>query len=609
MLFNIEKEDLNKKINSASWIYAMYKNMIELCKPLMENERPYVIVGDGIKGSAARAYGAKMTMLITAGMITEDRTYTEKAKDMLLYAAENVDVEYYKNANGHLAVADAAFSYAICYDLMENEYSNEEKNVIKNAMEELGEFLYTCGTVWGLRHSGVTSCNHNSVHHASLGLCGMILKNDKWLELALERVKAYFGCFADKTGYVTEGVSYTYYGLTNALVFCDAYYNLTGIDLVGDYENIKEIPNQFVEQMLPRYDALLPLNDHDGNTGDSAPFIYLVSRFGNCEALYLWRMMEEGNKTFGSGSGERFMNGIAFPFIISWANPTLPSIKPSDMNRPLSKKFECGRVMMRTAWDDEKATFVSFTSGKDFHRGHNHPDQNSFTAYAFGEEFLIDPGVWACDSKSHNIVMANNIGQYKGCSRGEIISFKDYGRYVYVAGDATEAYEWCDDLLIGYAVRQMIFVRKPYPMLIIRDDIQNETDGENLYEFMLHTTVTNEMYEKDGVLFIKGSNFGNLCRVNMVYPYNAELEIYEKVERDATHYNRTYSLSDYHKEACFKTKALTPYFTAVITFGEKEEDMPNISCVKKDGTMIISAEFKDGYTEEFEIKKYEMSAK
>ena len=96
MIFNIKGEDLKKKIDSALWVEDIYKHMLKQCEMFMEKERPYVIVGDGIKGSAARAYGAKMAMLITAGLITGDRAYTEKAKDMLLYAAESVDVEYYK---------------------------------------------------------------------------------------------------------------------------------------------------------------------------------------------------------------------------------------------------------------------------------------------------------------------------------------------------------------------------------------------------------------------------------------------------------------------------------------------------------------------------------
>ena len=99
MIFNIKGEDLKKKIDSALWVEDIYKHMLKQCEAFMERERPYVIVGEGIKGSAARAYGAKMAMLITAGMITEERAYIEKAKDMLLYAAESVDVEYYKNAN------------------------------------------------------------------------------------------------------------------------------------------------------------------------------------------------------------------------------------------------------------------------------------------------------------------------------------------------------------------------------------------------------------------------------------------------------------------------------------------------------------------------------
>jgi len=34
------------------------------------------------------------------------------------------------------------------------------------------------------------------------------------------------------------------------------------------------------------------------------------------------------------------------------------------------------------------------TSGYDFHRGHDHQDENSVTFFANGEGFLIDPQYW-----------------------------------------------------------------------------------------------------------------------------------------------------------------------------------------------------------------------
>ena len=609
MLFNINYEAIKEKIKEAVWIRNIYENLIKLCKPLMECTRPFEITAPGVVGSAARAYGAKMAMLITAGEISGEEEYIQKAKDMLLYAAEEKDVEYYKGLNGHLAVADAAFTYAVCYDLLLKRLDKAEKETVKAAMNELAVFLYECGTTWRLPHSGVTSCNHNSVHHGALGLCAMILGNNEWLDFAIQRVTGYLEFFADKTGYVTEGVSYTYYGLTNAIVFCEAYQNLTGVDLIGRYENMKKVPDQFIEHMLPRYDALLSFNDHTRIIGNSAPFIYLVSRYGCLDGLYLWRKLEEGSKCFGSGIEESYRNGIVFPFILHWANEKMPQVPPSVLNRPLSKIFDSGRCMMRTAWDDEKATLVSFTSGKDMHRGHNHPDQNSFTAYSLGEEFLIDPGSLACDSRSHNIVMVNSIGQYFGCSRGEIKEFNDYGRYVKVTGDATEAYIWEGDNLVGYAVRQLLFIRYPHPVIIVRDDIQTENDRENFYEFMMHTLPQNEFYEKDGSVYIKGCNYGNLCRVKMVYPENINIKIYDKVERNVFHYQKTHDLSKHHKEALISTTGRSPFFTAVITFGENEKDMPDVSCMGNGCSMSLTIDFTDGHSESVDIERFDIQIK
>ena len=264
---------------------------------------------------------------------------------------------------------------------------------------------------------------------------------------------------------------------------------------------------------------------------------------------------------------------------------------------------------MRTAWDDENAAYISFTSGRDMHRGHNHPDQNSFTAYALGEEFLIDPGTMGCDSRSHNIVMVNSIGQYYGCSRGEIREFSDNGRYAKITGDATEAYIWGGDTLVGYAVRHLLFIRYPHPMIIVRDDIQTENDLENYYEFMLHTLPCNEFYQKDGSLYIKGCNHGNLCRVSMVYPEKTDIMIYDQVERSVFHYKKTHDLSKYHKEAVISTTGRSPLFTAVITFAQNESDMPYISCVEYDRSLSLNIEFNDGHTEKIDVERFNIDIK
>lgn len=598
MLFNISKEEIKQKINDVKWIEDVYTHMLTLCEPLMEAKRPYRIGVEGFSACLGRTYGAEITMLTTAGMVEGD-AYTLKAKDMFLYIVEKHDVDYYHSLHGHLSVADIAFSLSICYDLLMDELNDEEKTLVLDRIRELGTYLYECNTTWRMPHKGVTACNHNAVHHGALGLCAILLENEEWLSFAVERIRGYFEYTLDNTGFDVEGVSYSYYGFNSSLVFCEAYYNQTGEDLVLEYKNIKELPNQFIHQMLPRYDALLSLGDHQKKIGNAGPAMYLISRFGYSDGLYLWRAYEESNQTYGAYNGLPTTECIVFPFLIHWANPKLPAIKPSDLRRPLTKKFDSGRVIMRTAWDDEMATLVSFTCGRDVHRGHNQPDQNSFTAYALGEDFLIDPGRFARDCRSHNLVMVNNTGQYEGCSIGDIIKFKEHGRYVKIIGDATEAYEWKE--LVGYAVRHLTFIKYPHPLLIIRDDIQSEKNTENLYEFMMITNPKNQFYQKDRSVYIKGCNYGNLCRIEMIHPEKIDIKI---CTEDRIVF-RKFKASQFQKEAIISTKAVNPYFTSVISFAECEEDMPKISCDKNGDELDIRIDFKDGYRETVKVERFE----
>lgn len=331
----------------------------------------------------------------------------------------------------------------------------------------------------------------------------------------------------------------------------------------------------------------------------------MLSRYASSDGLYLWRKFEEEKGTYGSGedSSRPFNEGIVFPFLFLWANPELPAVKPSQLCRPLSHKFACGRIMMRTAWDEEKATFVSFTSGYDFHRGHNHPDQNSFTVCALGEDFLIDPGRISRDSQSHNLVMVNGVGQYDGCSRGKILRFEEHERYALVSGDATEAYIWNKETLIGYAVRHMAFIRVPHPMLVVRDDIQDEKNRDNMYEWMLHTAPENSLYQKNGAIYIRGAQNGALCRILPVWPQQPELVVKEEVGRSTWYANRECDLSQFFKEGTIFTRAQNPYFTVVITFGNTEFDMPRVTSTNTGENFQLSVEYPDGTLERFLVNR------
>ena len=596
---------IHHKIKKADWLKPVYNRMLDISNLLLETTAKewfavHPVSGKGF-ATTARRIGGKIGALYTSWLLTKEKRYLEKAID-ILDESINRDLEFYHSLNQHLAVGDAALSLSLSYNFLYNYLNEKQKKQCEKTLRSLANWLHTENCAWGLPQSTVTSCNHNSVHYGALGLCGLLLEEEEWLIHGKERIQAFLKHCADKTGFVTEGFSYLNYGHLTAMLFCESYYQIFG-------EQLYDMPytlNQLMAQSLPTPGKMLKLNDHGVSVENMLTQVYLACRYQNAAALYTVVEYEKAIGEYFSDWNMNMSGGFVYPFIYIFADENLIPQKPSECNTALTQIFESGRVMTRTAWDDPMAIHVSVSSGHCFHSGHNHADKGSFTIYGLGEEFLIDVGAKTNEDRAHNIMMINGVGQMFGISEGKILETRDTDESLFVVCDTLKSYVYTPKSLLGMARRNFLFVRKPFPFLVIRDDMQIECPdyGEHFFEFMMHTQKGNTVNISASSVEIIGQNYGNKCKVSFVYPQNVGVLLNQE-ERTNVSYGKNVLSSGLFEEAIAVCKAYNPFMTTVITFAENGKNFPKVTT---EGTPLdLHITVKNGNEEcNVEVERYNM---
>ncbi|NEP44664.1 MAG: hypothetical protein F6K35_37800, partial [Okeania sp. SIO2H7] len=268
------------------------------------------------------------------------------------------------------------------------------------------------------------------------------------------------------------------------------------------------------------------------------------------------------------------------------------SIFPDNPGLPL-RRFcpDIGYLNVRDVWSPD-ATVVTFNCGEYAGGIHDQSDNNSFTLTWQGQPLIIDSGAAnnpdensASSSLGHNLVLIDRLGQ-RFSGRGNGVSGKiiglDYdGTFDYIAGDATSAYNLLDYNPVKFAIRQLLFVKHPFPYSIAFDDIQ-KGDGEHLYEYILHVPLFWQVenieankyrfscLKKDKrhsvILFLLASN-----------PVNLTIKEFHVASRQPF---------QHHRLLRFGTIAVNPQFVALF-ISEKDADNLNLKTNFKEDKVLI----------------------
>lgn len=589
---------LRVRADSTAWLKAVRMGILQHAEEYIATPTaPYPLLADGA-GISGRALQQRVGLLAFAGYLSGEQRYFEKGVEILLAVARQSDPRDRSKWKGQLQYCDAAQAFAIGYDWLAPYLKPSEVSEVEAELEAFGELLFTDKTAWGAADPGVSSCNRNAVQFGALGLCALVLGgHESWLNRATTRIQDYLRFFADSTGYVTEGHDYQAYGLLGAMPFATALLRIRGKDLMAEHPNFQLTSDQILWKLLPFEGRMLAMNDND-EIAASAAVTYPMLRYR--QPVHLWAWWESQRATT-SGIGT-LREGLSAPFLFIWGDSALEPIAPADAFWPLGHRFESGRVFLRSSWRDPDAAHVSFTCGYDFHRGHNHQDENAITLYALGEGFLIDPGYQPSGSRSHNTLRSIDGAVQAADSSGRIVTYEDYGDYAYMRGQAPEAYQWpkldlVESGLVGNFDRKVLFRRGPQPYLAWRDDAQVENDdpsAEYVAQFVTYPQNAIEM-RRDGFI-ITGHRSGAKCRVWVLSGTSDVLITEEDLsgERFATR-GREYRYGDFYKGVIAAARALNPQFV-VLAFPYKSDlELPTIRLVTvDDDQLMLEVMFNDG---------------
>jgi hypothetical protein len=594
--------DIKARAESLPWMRDVKSEILNAAERYMgTSTTPYPLSGpDNGMGTAGRALQNRLGTLGFAAMLTDEPRYGEKGREILLAVVRQTEPDNKAHWRGHLQQADATQAIAMGYDWLYSALTDEERKEVKDELRRFGQVLWDTDTTWGADAPGVLSCNHNSVQFGALGLAALVLGDQpEWLEFSTLRVQGYFNGFADATGYATEGTHYLGYGLGGAVPFAMALKQAGGPDLMANATTLPFTGDQPLWKILPFEGRMVALNDNDERPAE-IPGLVGPLRAGN--GAQLWAVLESLR---ASGSmhelGGYFGITYTSPFLFLWGDQPTAPVHPKNAGLPHGHKFESGRVFLRSSWEGEDAAHVSLTSGYDFHRGHDHQDENSVTFFSNGEGFLIDPQYWLETSDAHTTLTIKGVEQIKG-GDGRIVTYREDGSGSYVHGQAEEAYDF-QKAFIGQADRQLYFSRGDQPYIFFRDDLRLESDKSATFVSRYITYPENQIKRSGKGVIIKGYR-GNASALMVAFSGTKQVTLKEDdvSETVLNRRNKDYKYSDYLRRIVTEFDAVSPELTTfVIPFEGNRK--PRVSIGKGDsrGEFVATVNLPDGTEDRFRI--------
>jgi hypothetical protein len=368
-----------------------------------------------------------------------DRRYLERAWRELEAAANFPDW----NPRHFLDTAEMAHAFAIGYDWLFSDWTDEQRRILREAMVTKGLqpalSVYREKRWWSTaRHNWNQVCN-GGIGMAALALldelpdlCGEILNH------ALQSLQIPMREFAPD-GAWGEGPGYWNYATSYNCVFLAALETAVGTDL-----GLSQMDGFAETGLFPIYitgPTGRTFNFADGGDGTlRAPQMFWLARKFN-RPVYAWYARSTASP---------------HPLDLLWLDKR--GHDPQAEGLPLDKYFRRVEVVtMRTAWNDRNALFVGFKAG-DNKFNHSHLDIGTFVLDAMGHRWALDlgadnynlPGFFGAQrwtyyrlrAEGHNTLVINPSQEPDQDPRAEakIVRFVSQPDRAFAIADLTSAY-------------------------------------------------------------------------------------------------------------------------------------------------------------------------
>lgn len=410
----------------------------------------------------------KMDHLALAYEMTGERKYSDKLRKMLLDISEtptweNSEMMMRKPAwRSELQTAHRSLQAALAYDAVYNDMTGEEREktargLYRLAVEPLlGDWILEPTRIHSLNsmgHNWWTSCAgmggilalaiSNEVPEAYEGARKLIEALPEWFEFAGDVIQHKPKTF-DRGGGMYESINYASFGITEALLFRQAWLNSHPGSELEEIGQMELLPEFFAHVSYPRDGILNSINfgdSHKNVTGESSMLLAYAMGVESPVTLWYARQITPGQHREG------------FPMTSPMGFLYTPDLSdaPERPDLPKSKLWrDFGWATIRDSWD-KNSTMLAVKSGMTWN--HSHADANSLILFHKGTDIIKDAGNcsygkpeyrnYFFQSDAHNVVKFNGEGQprfqqYHGTMLpGSLHNMLDAGGIRYVLADGT----------------------------------------------------------------------------------------------------------------------------------------------------------------------------
>jgi len=530
MLTQADFDNLKTYVKTVPFLKRAYENV------LSEADR---ILGAPVQGYS-KSDGKRIDRVACSFLVPLALAYKisgeEKYKDRLWLELE--DISHYPDWNpGHsIDVSDYARPVALAYDWLYNDWTEEERRVIRNGMVRCG--LQTLMGPIRLKNGYYNiNSNHNIVTFAGIGMIALAIGDVPGYEdICNEVINAsltgmpYYMKYYAPDGVSVEGPHYWAYGLNAYFEYEASLFSAVGTDFgIKDYEGMNKtgyylISNGSASDLEFNYgDA------SDDSDAVSSPSLLWLARLYNQPELAGYRMEKEHIEP---GSWHDLVYYRA-------------DLATDDYRNVMKKDNVFGGMTsvgtLRSTYDNTNGMSVQFKGGMG-KENHSDLDAGTFVLDAGGERWIKDLGSESYDkpylfsgfkdismrwmyyrkrAEGHNTLVVNprfdgirysdqNIGV-----GADITDFESEDSGAYAIIDLSKKY---DDVL---SARRGYALIEDRSTIIVQDEVKSDEPIE-LYTFY-HTKAEIEL-SNDKKTAILSQN-GKKLKVTLASPSNAEFKI------------------------------------------------------------------------------------
>jgi hypothetical protein len=462
---------------------------------------------------------------------TGDGSFRDAAKARSLAAAALDPAGFTSDATTDFGNAAIVENLGICYDLLYDEFSPEERARLRAAIVARARPIFA-----KMRLASQDLMRPHNWQHVFLeGLVGALALHgeepvaDDWLRLGLKSFVAFYPWFGGADGGSHEGPRY--YHATEMLSSLDT---------------------------LDFFRAAFGVRLEDGNPwfrGNAAFLMYSFppgSRMAELADNNLG-VVDEGDDRSAPGDRARLaarrMAGLYDdPFAAAYAAAIAPArdieltlseelrwrAAPTVAPRPLAELpsarlfRDMGAVFTHSAYtrpeDNVRLVFHSSPYGGF---GHGHADQNSFHVIAYDEPLLLDAGYYtpagdphrqkySVQTKAHNTILVDGTGQPYGDSSGygQVTDFEDNDDWTRFTGRAAAAYR---EAPLARFDRHVVWLKRTaVPTYVIVDELAARDAAPHRFDWLLHAANRMTIEEAERKVTVTGAK--GEARITFIEP-------------------------------------------------------------------------------------------